>query len=128
MEPVRRLTKPTYLTKRKKTLALAATEKGIKAAEIKARSSMKEQKSKAHITGGDEILYAPVPRLVEALTGKTVVGAAAAAGRRSSHTAVWTKAGDIYTFGRGFNGQLGQSQLGGRRELVPRLAQALCEA
>jgi hypothetical protein len=38
-----------------------------------------------------------VPRLVEALAGKKVVGAAAG----FEHTAVWTEAGELFTFGYG---------------------------
>ena len=38
-----------------------------------------------------------VPRLVEALVGKKVVGASAG----TNHTAVWTEAGELFTFGYG---------------------------
>ena len=46
-----------------------------------------------------------VPRLVEALAGKKVVGAAA----RGSHTVAWTEAGELFIFGApsSINGQLG---------------------
>jgi len=43
--------------------------------------------------GGHQREY--VPRLVEALAGKKVVGAAAG----GHHTAVWTEAGELFTFG-----------------------------
>jgi len=36
-----------------------------------------------------------VPRLVEALAGKTVIGAAVG----ENHTSVWTDAGELFTFG-----------------------------
>jgi len=48
--------------------------------------------------GGEQREF--VPRLVEALVGKKVVGAAASA----DHTAVWTDAGEVFTFGRGLYG------------------------
>jgi len=46
-----------------------------------------------------------VPRLVEALAGKKVVGAAA----HGSHTVAWTEAGELFIFGApsSINGQLG---------------------
>jgi len=44
-----------------------------------------------------------VPRLVEALAGKKVVGAAAG----GYHTAVWTEEEELFTFGYGGHGQLG---------------------
>jgi len=60
-----------------------------------------------------------VPRLIEALVGKKVVGVAAGC----IHTAVWTEAGELFTFGLGGTGQLGH---GGRQnEDVPRLVEAL---
>jgi len=62
-----------------------------------------------------------VPRLVEALSGKKVVGAAAG----MYHTAVWTNEGEIFAFGDGLYGQLGH---GGKEiELVPRLVDALLD-
>jgi len=51
--------------------------------------------------GGNQ--HESVPRLVEALAGKQVAGAAAG----EWHTAVWTDAGELFTFGDGDNGQLG---------------------
>jgi len=60
-----------------------------------------------------------VPRLVEALAGKKVVGAAAG----TIHTAVWTEAGELFTFGKGAFGKLGHG--GEQNELVPRLVEAL---
>jgi alpha-tubulin suppressor-like RCC1 family protein len=44
-----------------------------------------------------------VPRLVDALVGQKVVGAAAG----HQHTAVRTEAGELFTFGNGDCGQLG---------------------
>jgi len=38
-----------------------------------------------------------VPRLVEALTGKRVIGAVAG----GNHTAVWIEAGELFPFGLG---------------------------
>ena len=56
--------------------------------------------------------------LVESLGGKKVIGASAG----GPHTAVWTDAGEIFTFGCGYLGQLGH---GGEEEEenedVPRL-------
>jgi len=60
-----------------------------------------------------------VPRLVQALAGKKVVGAAAG----YNHTAVWTKGGELFTFGNGKQGRLGHG--GWNDEPVPRLVQAL---
>jgi len=60
-----------------------------------------------------------VPRLVEALVGKKVVGASS----RESHTAVWTETGELFTFGAGDNGKLGHGGKGDER--VPRLVEAL---
>ena len=60
-----------------------------------------------------------VPRLIEALTGTKVIGAAAGA----SHAAFWTDAGELFTFGNGNSGRLGHG--GTEHELVPRLVQAL---
>jgi len=59
-----------------------------------------------------------VPRLVEALARKKVVGAAAG----TDHTAVWTDEGELFTFGCG-SVQLGHG--GDADELVPRLVGAL---
>ena len=56
----------------------------------------------------------------EALAGKKGVGAAA--GKR--HTAVWTEAGELFTFGYGGKGQLGHG-VEGENELVPRQVEAL---
>jgi len=61
--------------------------------------------------GGEE--NERVPRLVEALVGKQVVGATAG----GDHTAVWTEAGELFTFGLGEYGQ--------NRDFVPRLVNAL---
>jgi len=44
-----------------------------------------------------------VPRLVDALGGKKVVGAAAG----DDYTAVWTEEGELFTFGYGYYGQPG---------------------
>ena len=60
-----------------------------------------------------------VPRLVEALVGKKVVGASAG----QIHTAVWTEEGELFTFGDGDGGRLGHG--GTQNELVPRLVEAL---
>jgi len=51
--------------------------------------------------GGEE--HASMPRWVEALAGKKVVGASAAV----QHTAVWTEAGELFTFGNEEEGRLG---------------------
>ena len=61
----------------------------------------------------------PVPRLVDALVGKKVVGAAAG----YYHTAVWTDEGQLFTFGSGYSGTLGHG--GDQNELVPRLVETL---
>jgi len=61
----------------------------------------------------------PVPRLVEALVGKKVVGAATG----DNHTVVWTEGGELFTFGYGDFGRLGHG--GTQGELVPRLLEAL---
>jgi len=60
-----------------------------------------------------------VPRLVEALAGKKVIGAAAGA----NHTAVWTDEGELFTFGTGRHGRLGHG--GTQNELVPRQVESL---
>jgi len=68
-----------------------------------------------------------VPRLVQGLAGKKVIGAAAGA----DHTVVWTDAGEVFTFGLGFNGQLGHGRDdhdGGEDELVPRLVVSFGDA
>ena len=56
-----------------------------------------------------------VPRLVEGLVGKKVIGAAA--GLR--HTAVWTEEGELFTFGCGDDGHLVHG--GTSTECAPRL-------
>jgi len=43
-----------------------------------------------------------MPRLVEALAGKQVVGAS-----QDMHTAVWTQTGRLFTFAKGDCGKLG---------------------
>jgi hypothetical protein len=60
-----------------------------------------------------------VPQLVKALVGKSVVGAAAG----QYHTAVWTDAGERFTFGGGIHGRLGHG--GTQHASVPRLVEAL---
>ena len=60
-----------------------------------------------------------LPRLVEALGGKKVIGAAAGTG----HTAVWTEAGELFTFGHGGDGTLGHGGI--QNELVPTLVEAM---
>ena len=62
-----------------------------------------------------------MPRLVEALVGKKVIGAST--GSHAAHTAVWTEEGDIYTFGDGGYGMLGHG--GEQHEPAPRLVEAL---
>jgi len=42
----------------------------------------------------------PVPRLIEALVGKNVIAATAS----GNHTAAWTEAGELFTFGYGWAG------------------------
>jgi alpha-tubulin suppressor-like RCC1 family protein len=64
--------------------------------------------------GGEQREF--LPRLVEALVGKKVIGAAAG----ETQTAVWTEEGEVFTFGFG---QLGHG--GEEIELVPRLVEAL---
>lgn len=59
------------------------------------------------------------PRMVQALTGKNVVGAAAGV----HHTVVWAERGEVYTFGHGYSGQLGHGTKDD--ELTPRMVQAL---
>jgi len=61
----------------------------------------------------------PVPRLVETLAGKKVIGAVAGTG----HTAVWTEAGELFTFGGGDDGELGHGEA--QTENVPKLVEAL---
>ena len=51
--------------------------------------------------------------------GKKVVGAAAS----NDHTAVWTEAGELFTFGSGLSGRLGHG--GEENVLAPRLVDAL---
>ena len=60
-----------------------------------------------------------VPRLVEAFSGKQVIGAALAV-----TTVVWTEAGELFTFGAGDFGQVGHSD-GECDVLVPRLVEGL---
>ena len=74
--------------------------------------------------GHGERQYELLPRLVEALAGKNVAGA----GVGSVHTAVWTEAGELFTFGDGMYGRLGHGETGDKGEsceLVPRLVEAL---
>ena len=74
--------------------------------------------------GHAEEVNEPVPILVEALVGKDVVGATAG----DTHTAAWTEAGELFTFGHGNLGQLGHGgdgQGGDNVEAVPRLVEAL---
>ena len=61
-----------------------------------------------------------LPRRVGALVGKHVVGVVA----RGCHTVVWTDRDEVYTFGRGCDGQLGH---GGTKtdQTVPRVVGAL---
>ena len=62
----------------------------------------------------------PVPRLVEALLGKKVIGVSAS----REHTVVWTEGNEVFTFGNGCFGQLGH---GGKASgAVPRLVEACC--
>lgn len=56
-----------------------------------------------------------VPRLVEALADRKVVGLATGSG---NHSVVWTNHGQVYTFGIGCNGQLGHGDT--ESLLVPR--------
>ena len=63
-----------------------------------------------------------VPRVVDALAGKSIAGVAAG----GDHTVVWTTGGEVYTFGTGRRGQLGhadQYERPGmeRMERVPRV-------
>jgi len=60
-----------------------------------------------------------LPRLIEALAGKKVIGASAG----TYHTVVWTEEREIFTFGHGGSGQLGHG--GEQNEFVPRLVEAL---
>ena len=60
-----------------------------------------------------------MPRLVEALAGEEVIGAAAG----SSHTVAWTEEGELFTFGYGNTGKLGHG--GVENEHAPRLVEAL---
>jgi len=69
--------------------------------------------------GGNSFQY--VPKLVDALAGTKVVGACAAAG--SCHSAAWTEAGELFTFGSGVKGELGHGMA--ERELMPRLVEGL---
>ena len=65
--------------------------------------------------------YELVPRMIEALVRKTVSGVSAGTG----HTAVWTEAGELFTFGRGYRGRLALGHGGQENEFVPRLVEAL---
>jgi len=69
--------------------------------------------------GHGESTFALVPSLVEALVGKRVIGASAG----GPQTAVWTEAGELFTFGDGGSGQLGHGET--QDERVPRLVEAL---
>ena len=65
-----------------------------------------------------------MPRLVEALEGIRIIGAAAS----GSHTVAWTDAGELLTWGRGDKGRLGHGpgEPGATDVvLVPRVVQAL---
>ena len=73
-----------------------------------------------HVGGQDA--REPVPRLVEALSGKKVIGVAGGPGGAAC---VWTDAGEHFTFGHGECGQLGHG--GTQNELVPKLVEALAE-
>jgi len=58
--------------------------------------------------------------LVEVLVGKNVVGVTAG----SDMMAVWTKTGELFTFGRGADGKLGLGEIeDGEHEYVPRLVE-----
>ena len=61
-----------------------------------------------------------VPRMIEALSGKKVIGVAAG----EQHTAVWTEIGELFAFGSGSNGRLGHG--GNQIERVPRLVEGSC--
>jgi len=69
--------------------------------------------------GGGEHAQELSPRLVEALAGKKVVGVSVG----DIHTAAWTEAGELFTFGEGYYGKLGHG--GEEGELLPRLVEAL---
>jgi alpha-tubulin suppressor-like RCC1 family protein len=60
-----------------------------------------------------------VPRLVQGLLGRRVIGLAAG----YNHTVVCTSEGQLYTFGEGADGQLGHGAEA--NELVPRLVEGL---
>jgi len=62
-----------------------------------------------------------LPRLVKALVGKKVTSAGC------MHTDAWTEAGELFTVGRGGDGQLGHGGIQNEL-LVPRLVEALMEA
>jgi len=68
-----------------------------------------------HGTDDDEI----VPRVVEALAGKAVIGVSAG----HDHTAAWTVRGELYTWGFGL--ALGHDQGGVLNERTPRQVKAL---
>ena len=69
--------------------------------------------------GGGEDAQELSPRLVEALAGRKVDGVSVG----HIHTAAWTEAGELFTFGGGEYGQLGHG--GEENELLPRLVEAL---
>ena len=60
-----------------------------------------------------------MPKLVQALAGKKVVGATSG----ECHTAAWTDEGELFTFGDGRHGKLGHG--GTQNEPVPRLVESL---
>ena len=60
-----------------------------------------------------------VPRMIQTLAGKEVIGAAAG----GNHTAAWTEEGELFTFGAGHSGRLGHG--GDQHESLPRLVEAL---
>ena len=66
--------------------------------------------------GGQQVEL--VPRLVEGLVGKSVVGVATG---NAFHSVVWTDEGEVYSFGKGAKGQLGHGDVNGIR--VPK---AIC--
>jgi alpha-tubulin suppressor-like RCC1 family protein len=59
--------------------------------------------------------------LVEALAGKLKTVAIVGAAGGEYHTAAWTEAGELFTFGDGEDGRLGSGSGGTQNELVPRL-------
>jgi len=74
--------------------------------------------------GGQQ--HEQVPRLVEALAGKKVVGAAASHDLSGfCQTVVWTETGELFTFGCGSSGVLGHGGDQTERVRIPRLVVAL---